>query len=192
MVLLMCAIYRSNGYFMHWNAQACVELSGETASISPELLNAVVLRLVKRGFFDRGLFNTAHVLTSKPYNDDISQPCVDVLLGTTPYMYSPTCSPTTQGLKEANPQSAYPRHRPPTRKHPLSPNILPRHISSIRIPTGPTAPIPCHRSPSPPQSKPNSLPCPTNSDSSSCCNRHHGSTPFAAPTTSPLTSSANV
>ncbi|WP_290146419.1 DUF4373 domain-containing protein [Paramuribaculum intestinale] len=65
MVLLMCAIYRSNGYFMHWNAQACVELSGETASISPELLNAVVLRLVKRGFFDRGLFNTAHVLTSK-------------------------------------------------------------------------------------------------------------------------------
>lgn len=65
MVLLMCAIYRSNGYFMHWNAQVCAGLADEAPSISPELLNAVVLRLVKLGFFDRGLFGTAKVLTSK-------------------------------------------------------------------------------------------------------------------------------
>lgn len=62
-VKLLCAIYR-HGYFMEWNDSTRIRLMKELPGVSADLLDKVVSRLVEWGFFDRSLFDTAHVLTS--------------------------------------------------------------------------------------------------------------------------------
>jgi len=64
-IRLLCAIYR-NGYFIEWNDLLRNKLQMNMPGVSSELLDTVVLRLVRWGFFDEALFNsTAHVLTSR-------------------------------------------------------------------------------------------------------------------------------
>lgn len=61
---LLCAIYR-NGYFILWEEQAKMRLLGILPGISPDLLDSIVNRLVRWNFFDKNLFNSARVLTSR-------------------------------------------------------------------------------------------------------------------------------
>lgn len=60
---LLCAIYR-NGYFIEWTDMMKYKLSKDMPGVSVELLEQVVGRLVKWGFFEQTLFDTAKVLTS--------------------------------------------------------------------------------------------------------------------------------
>lgn len=63
-VKLLCAIYR-NGYFILWEEALKMKLLRDLPGISLELLERIVNRLVKWGFFEQDLFSTARVLTSK-------------------------------------------------------------------------------------------------------------------------------
>lgn len=63
-VKLLCAIYR-NGYFILWDEALKMKLLSGLPGISIELLEKIVNRLVKWGFFEQDLFGTARVLSSK-------------------------------------------------------------------------------------------------------------------------------
>ena len=63
-VKLLCAIYR-NGYFILWDEPLKYKLLRDLPGVSAELLDRIVYRLVKWGFFDEALFNSVKVLTSR-------------------------------------------------------------------------------------------------------------------------------
>lgn len=63
-VKLLCAIYR-NGYYALWNEPQKFKLAYYCPSVSPELIEQIVNRLVRWGLFDKALFDSAKVLTSE-------------------------------------------------------------------------------------------------------------------------------
>lgn len=63
-IKLLCAIYR-NGYFIEWNEMMAYKILRELPGVSADLLDNIVRRLVRWGFFDESLFDSAHVLTSR-------------------------------------------------------------------------------------------------------------------------------
>lgn len=63
-VKLLCAVYR-NGYYIEWNDRLKYKLLKELPGVSAELLDSVIHRLVKWDFFDKGLFDSASILTSR-------------------------------------------------------------------------------------------------------------------------------
>ena len=63
-IKLLCAVYR-NGYFILWNEPLKYKLLRDLPGVSAELLDHIVNRLVRWGFFDEGLFNSVKVLTSR-------------------------------------------------------------------------------------------------------------------------------
>lgn len=63
-IKLLCAVYR-NGYFILWNEPLKYKMLRDLPGISPELLDQIINRLVKWGFFDEALFNSVKVLTSR-------------------------------------------------------------------------------------------------------------------------------
>ena len=62
-VKLLCAIYR-NGYFVLWCDLLRMKLLKRLPGVTAELLDQIVRRLVRWGFFDKSLFDSANVLTS--------------------------------------------------------------------------------------------------------------------------------
>ena len=62
---LLCKIY-SEGYYCHWGDDDCRlftrRLGGTFVS---KMVNEIVQGLVRRSFFDKGVFDSFHVLTSK-------------------------------------------------------------------------------------------------------------------------------
>ena len=64
-IKLLCLIFK-NGYYYKWNEDTALLFSKRAGrNCSPALANDVVNELVKRGFFDRSIFNSFGVLTSK-------------------------------------------------------------------------------------------------------------------------------
>lgn len=63
-VKLLCAIYR-NGYFILWSDMLRLKILRDLPGISPDLLDKIVDRLVMWEFFDKTLFDSARVLTSR-------------------------------------------------------------------------------------------------------------------------------
>ena len=61
-VKLLCAVYQ-NGYFVVWDDLTRADIAGGIQG-STDLVDQVVSRLVKWGFFDKTLFDSAKVLTS--------------------------------------------------------------------------------------------------------------------------------
>jgi hypothetical protein len=61
---LLCAIYR-NGYFYKWDELAKMKMLHELPGVNAELLDKIVSRLLLWDFFDRGLFESSIVLTSR-------------------------------------------------------------------------------------------------------------------------------
>lgn len=62
-IRLLCAIYR-NGYFALWDELLRYKILRQLPSVSPDLLDQIINRLVKWGFFDQSLFDSVKVLTS--------------------------------------------------------------------------------------------------------------------------------
>lgn len=62
-IRLLCAIYR-NGYFLEWSELMKFKFAKDMPSVSSDLLDSVVDRLVKWKFFDRLMFSSHNVLTS--------------------------------------------------------------------------------------------------------------------------------
>ena len=63
-IKLLCAVYR-NGYFIMWNEPLKMKLLKSLPGISSELLEQIVNRLVRWGFFDSSCFNLEKILTSE-------------------------------------------------------------------------------------------------------------------------------
>ncbi|MCM1220092.1 MAG: DUF4373 domain-containing protein [Lachnospiraceae bacterium] len=64
MIKLLCAVYR-NGYFLEWNDMIKMKLLHSLPGVSAELLEQIVNRLVRWGFFCRSLFDSDKILTSE-------------------------------------------------------------------------------------------------------------------------------
>jgi hypothetical protein len=63
-IRLLCKIYR-NGYYTEWNDDESTLLAKRAGDgITPTLVSEIVKELVKRGFFDRSLFDRFGILTS--------------------------------------------------------------------------------------------------------------------------------
>lgn len=62
-IKLLCAIYR-NGYFAEWSDMLCYKLLRQSPGIAKGLIEEIVRCLVRRGFFDKSLFDSASILTS--------------------------------------------------------------------------------------------------------------------------------
>ena len=63
-IKLLCAVYR-NGYYVEWTEMLKFKLLKELPGVSVGLLEQIVGRLVKWGFFDSKLFENSSVLTSR-------------------------------------------------------------------------------------------------------------------------------
>lgn len=63
-IKLLCAIYR-NGYFILWNEMLKMKLLHNLPGVSPDLLDQIISRLVKWGFFEKSLFDSDRILTSR-------------------------------------------------------------------------------------------------------------------------------
>lgn len=63
-IKLLCAIYR-NGYFILWNDLLKYKLLKSLPGISSELIESIVNRLVLWEFFNKTLFDSARILTSR-------------------------------------------------------------------------------------------------------------------------------
>lgn len=63
-IKLLCAIYR-NGYFILWNDLLKYKLAKSCPGVSAELIESIVNRLVLWEFFDKALFDSVKVLTSR-------------------------------------------------------------------------------------------------------------------------------
>lgn len=63
-IKLLCAIYR-NGYFIEWRDTVRIKMLKELPGISESLLDDIVKGLLKWGFFDKSLFESDAILTSR-------------------------------------------------------------------------------------------------------------------------------
>lgn len=63
-IKLLCAVYRS-GYYIEWTEMLKFKLLKELPGISADLLDQIIKRLVKWDFFDKNLFASASILTSR-------------------------------------------------------------------------------------------------------------------------------
>ena len=54
-IKLLCAVYR-NGYYIEWTEMMKFKLLKELPGVSADLLEQVIKRLVKCGFFDKIMF----------------------------------------------------------------------------------------------------------------------------------------
>ncbi len=63
-IKLLCAIYH-NGYFIEWKDSVRIKLLKVLPGVSEELLEKIVNRLVRWDFFDKKLFDSAGVLSSR-------------------------------------------------------------------------------------------------------------------------------
>ena len=63
-VKLLCAIYR-RGYYLEWNEMVKYKLLSQLPGVGASRLDEIVTRLVLWGFFDKALYDSDNVLTSK-------------------------------------------------------------------------------------------------------------------------------
>lgn len=63
-IKLLCAVYR-NGYYIEWSEMLKFKLLKELPGVSADLLEQILQRLLKWGFFDKHLFESASILTSR-------------------------------------------------------------------------------------------------------------------------------
>lgn len=75
---LLCRIYRDDGYFMAWDDDAALLFASRVGGeIQHSLVKDVVHELLKRGFFDRSIFEKFGVLTSHGIQARYFRACKD-------------------------------------------------------------------------------------------------------------------
>ena len=75
-IRLLTRIYRV-GYYIHWDDDAAFLFSkvAGRGEIAPDLANSIVHELVKRGFFNKSLFNSFRILTSRGIQERYLKAC---------------------------------------------------------------------------------------------------------------------
>ena len=76
-IKLMCKIYK-NGYFVQWSdddALLFASIAGKNVTV--ELVNDVVCELLKRGLFDKNMFDQFNILTSNGIQTRFAKICSD-------------------------------------------------------------------------------------------------------------------
>lgn len=63
-IKLLCAIYR-NGYFIKWSELMRMKMLRSLPGVSAGLLDDVIENLIRWDFFDKGLFDSENILTSR-------------------------------------------------------------------------------------------------------------------------------
>lgn len=64
-IRLLCKIYKTNGYYYQWGEDECLLLSRQLGDgFVPGLVKEILNGLVRRSFFDKGVFDSSGVLTS--------------------------------------------------------------------------------------------------------------------------------
>ena len=64
-IKLLCKIYKENGYYYNWGEDEALLFAKRVGGdIQHSLVNDIVHELIKRGFFDKGMFDTFKILTS--------------------------------------------------------------------------------------------------------------------------------
>lgn len=83
-IRLLCKVYK-NGYFYQWGGDECLLLSKQIGDgIVPNLVEEIVKGLVRRSFFDKGVFDSFRILTSRSiqrrYLEAVGRTRTDVVL----------------------------------------------------------------------------------------------------------------
>ncbi len=69
-IRLLCKIYKENGYYYQWGDDQCLLFAKKAGDgIVPSLVSEVVNGLIKRSFFDKGVYDSFKILTSKGIQD---------------------------------------------------------------------------------------------------------------------------
>ncbi len=64
-IRLLCKIYKTNGYYYQWGEDECLLLSKQLgAGFVPNLVKEILAGLIRRSFFDKGVFDSFGILTS--------------------------------------------------------------------------------------------------------------------------------
>lgn len=65
-IKLLCKIYKENGYFYQWGNDQCLLFAKNAGDgIVSSLVQEVINGLIKRSFFDKGVYDSFKILTSK-------------------------------------------------------------------------------------------------------------------------------
>lgn len=92
LIKLLCAVYR-NGYYYEWSPVNRMNLLRHLPCVTEPLLQQVVHRLVKWGFFDKTLFYSEKILTSRRiqacYFNLVGRRGISVEKGRYPYLLIP-------------------------------------------------------------------------------------------------------
>lgn len=64
-IRLLCKIYKTNGYYYQWGEDECLLLSRQLGDgFAPSLVKEILAGLIRRSFFDKGVFDRSGILTS--------------------------------------------------------------------------------------------------------------------------------
>lgn len=126
-IKLLCAVYR-NGYYIEWTEMLKYKLLKELPGISADLLEQIVKRLVKWDFFDKNLFDSASILTSKGIQRRFQTICAKMHRKNTISEYSLIQTPQP-ALSQQAPLPCQPK---PTKR--VSPKIPPPANSNKPVP----------------------------------------------------------
>lgn len=107
-IKLLCAVYR-NGYYIEWTEMLKYKLLKELPSISAELLEQIIKRLIKWDFFDKSLFDSASILTSKGIQRRYQTICAKMHRKNAIKEYCLIDTSTPAPTKEAAPTKAKPQ-----------------------------------------------------------------------------------
>lgn len=77
-IRLLARIYKEKGYYTDWNDDISLLFATRVGDgVTHALVNDVVKELLKRDFFDKGLFERFRILTSKGIQERYSKICTD-------------------------------------------------------------------------------------------------------------------
>lgn len=64
-IRLLCKVYKTNGYYYQWGEDECLLLSRQLGDgFAPNLVKEILSGLIRRSFFDKGVFDSFGILTS--------------------------------------------------------------------------------------------------------------------------------
>lgn len=114
LIHLLCAVYR-NGYFVEWTKPLRYKLLKELPGVSGGLLSQIVESSVRWGFFDKDLFDSAHILTSRGiqrryFEVGRRRISADASL---PYLLIPACGSEADNASNSKPKVTNPKEISP-------------------------------------------------------------------------------
>lgn len=69
---LLCEIYRNKGYFVGYDVDLCTDIATCIPGVSEQSAQEIILACISIGLFDKGLYESCKILTSKSIQDRYS------------------------------------------------------------------------------------------------------------------------